>query len=40
MTGAQARMSGFDSYRDALDKIDSLTEEVRRDMTDRYQVQF
>ena len=36
----QASMSAFDSYRDAQDKIDDLTEQVRRDMTDRYQIQF
>ena len=40
VTGAQASMSAFDSYRDAQDKIDDLTEQVRRDMTDRYQIQF
>ena len=40
VTGAQARGQGFGSFRNTMTAIDNLTAEVRRAMTDKYQVQF
>ncbi len=39
-TGAQQRMAGFGSYREAIAAIDKMTGEVRRGLTEKYQVQF
>lgn len=40
VTGAQQRMGGFGSYREVIAAIDQMTGEVRRAMTEKYQVQF
>lgn len=40
VTGAQQRMGGFGSYREAIAAIDQATADIRRAMTDKYQVQF
>lgn len=37
---AQARAQGMSNYRDSLLKIDAATAEMRRIMTERYQIQF
>lgn len=39
-TSAQQRMAGFGSYKEAQAKIDQLTADTRRAMTDKYQIQF
>jgi hypothetical protein len=38
--GAQSRMAGFGSYREAIAAIDKLSGDTRRAMTEKYKVQF
>ena len=40
VTGAQQRMAGFGSFQQIMAAVDSMTAEIRRAMTDKYQVQF
>lgn len=40
VTGAQQRMGAFGSYREAIAQIDQMTGEIRRAMTEKFQVQF
>lgn len=40
VTSAMARGNAYGNYRGTLNQIDQLTAEVRRQMTDKYQIQF
>lgn len=40
VTDAMARGNAYGNYREALNQIDQLTASVRRDMTEKYQLQF
>jgi hypothetical protein len=40
VVGAQQRMAGFGSYREAIAEIDKMTGDIRRAMTEKHHVQF